>query len=95
MKSVSSWTLIWIERSVAMVSRFRISAVAGMLVVGLLAVSFSSAAKRKRPIRRLTFDPTAEKVEMFDGIDNGTIEVKMIPKSSLQGTNLWDSLLRS
>jgi len=74
-----------------MVSRFRISAVAGMLVVGLLAVQYSSAAKRKRPIRKLTFDPTAEKVGMFDGIDNGTIEVKMIPKNSLQGILLVEN----
>ena len=74
-----------------MLSRFRLSAVAGILIVGLLAVQFSSAAKKKRPIGKLTFDPTAEKVDMFEGIENGTLDVKMIPKNSLQGNLLVEN----
>ena len=53
----------------------------------LVSVSTAQAAKSKDLIKKLTFDPNAPKIGMFDGIDEGAIAVKMIPKNA-QGGNL-------
>jgi hypothetical protein len=48
-------------------------------------------SKAKRPIAKLTFDPTAESVELFDGMEQGLLEVKLIPKNSKQGNLLIEN----
>ncbi len=43
---------------------------------------------RKRPITRLTLDPSATQVALFDGIESGDLIVKMVPQNA-QGGNLF------
>jgi hypothetical protein len=44
-----------------------------------------TAATKQRPIRKLTYDPKAATVELFDGIEQGSLDAKLIPKDSLGG----------
>jgi hypothetical protein len=57
-----------------------------MLGLGLCVVAGLSAGPVKRPSKKLTYDPSAEQVELFDGIDAGDLEARVIPKDSLQAT---------
>ncbi|MBT4865998.1 MAG: hypothetical protein HON53_12910 [Planctomycetaceae bacterium] len=61
---------------------FRTRFVQPLLVssLALFAVVCLTGAK-KGPIKKLTFDPDAPVVELFDGIDNGTFEVRVAPKN--------------
>ncbi|HVV98739.1 MAG TPA: hypothetical protein VHB77_00280 [Planctomycetaceae bacterium] len=47
-----------------------------------LAVVAGLAGARKGPIKKPTFDPKAEQVELFTAIEEGRIEAKIIAKSS-------------
>lgn len=47
--------------------------------------------KGKRTITTLSLDPSAEKVSLFDGMDAGTLDVKMIAKDSLGGNLLIEN----
>ncbi|HEY2249526.1 MAG TPA: hypothetical protein VGH74_00650 [Planctomycetaceae bacterium] len=44
-----------------------------------------TAATKQRPIKKLSYDPSASTVDLFEGIEQGTIEATLIPKSSLVG----------
>ena len=57
-------------------------------VVTVLAASSADAAKRSRPITKPKFDPNAERVEMFKGMQDGLLEVKLIQQSPLKGNLL-------
>jgi hypothetical protein len=57
-----------------------------MLGLGLCVVAGLSAGPVKRPSKRLTYDPSAEQVELFDGIEAGDLDARVIPKDSLQAT---------
>jgi hypothetical protein len=43
------------------------------------------AATKSLPIKKLKYDPSAPAVELFEGIEQGTIEATLIPKDSLGG----------
>ena len=57
-----------------------------------LAYGFSSTAlaatkkSEKRPITNPKFDPTGAEVELFNGIETGQIEARLMPKGALSGT---------
>ncbi|MBM82854.1 MAG: hypothetical protein CMJ78_20015 [Planctomycetaceae bacterium] len=69
-----------------MATRRSIAAFSALLALGLLfGASQSNAAK---PITKLKFDPKAEKLEFFDAIKDGNIDVKMIPKNAMGGNLL-------
>ena len=53
----------------------------------LVSASTAQAGSSKGLIKKLTFDPNAPQIEMFDGIEEGAIDVKMIPKNA-EGGNL-------
>src|SRR5262245_24885193 len=57
-------------------------ALLSMGLVALCAGSIASAfaADSKRPITKLTFDPSLPQVELFDGIDSGTLTAKVVPQ---------------
>lgn len=61
----------------------------------LLAVAASTRADR--PKKLLQLDPDAVFVDLFDGMEDGTLEAKLVPKDSLGGkifiTNLTDKPL--
>ncbi|MCH8830805.1 MAG: hypothetical protein IID45_14610 [Planctomycetes bacterium] len=56
-----------------------------LLVVGVavFAVTFLAAA-RKSHVRRLTIDPSAPVVELFDGIERGVLHVRVVPKNEFE-----------
>jgi hypothetical protein len=59
-----------------------------LVASGLLLVSSLSAGAPKRPITKLTLDPSAEQVELFAGLEAGSLEARVIPKDSLSATVL-------
>ena len=59
-------------------------------VVGLLSLlavltTLNLTAAIKQPIKRPTYDPAAETVELFDGLEQGLFEATVIPISALEG----------
>src|SRR5262245_16185626 len=59
----------------------------GILTLCAVAVVMSSlaGATKQRPLKKLSYDPSAPVVELFDGMDQGAIAATMIPKNSLEG----------
>lgn len=51
----------------------------------LAVVGLSGAKKRNRPIRNPKYDPTAERVELFDAMKAESLSAVMIPQNSLHG----------
>ena len=70
---------------------------AGMLCLAAAALLLTDAStdaarpSRKRPMTRLSFDPTAEQVELFKAMEDEKIETKLISKSSLEGNLLIEN----
>jgi hypothetical protein len=44
-----------------------------------------TAATKQRPIKKLSIDPKAATIELFAGIEEGSLDAKLIPKDSLSG----------
>ena len=70
----------------------------GLLVlsVAVLYSTDASAAKRTkrkntRPITRPKYDATAEKIELFEGLKNGSLKVRMILEDSKKGRVLIEN----
>jgi hypothetical protein len=55
------------------------------------SASVSAAKKTSRPITRPKFDPTAERIGLFDGMKDGRLSVKVIMKNSLSGNVLIEN----
>ena len=55
--------------------------------LSLLVLSVASAEVRtKGAISKPKFDPSAERVELFKGVDEGLLEVKVVAKDAMAGT---------
>ncbi|MGE5193110.1 MAG: hypothetical protein ACM3U2_11485, partial [Deltaproteobacteria bacterium] len=58
-------------------------------MVGLCAAVFMTAsltgATKQRPIKKLSYDPSAPVVELFDGLEQGSLDATLIPRNSLGG----------
>jgi hypothetical protein len=67
--------------------RFRLST---WVVFGVAASAWIAAAATsqagKRPLKKLTYDPRAPVVDLFYGIEEGTLEAVLVPKNSLEGS---------
>lgn len=84
-----------------MIPRSRLSGV--LLALFCLTIAWETqtsqadAAKRQRPITKPKYDPDAEKVELFQGIEEGKFAVKVIAKDDMGGNvqiqNLTDKPL--
>ena len=57
----------------------------------LLIVAGGVATADSRPITKLQFDPTAEKVELFKAMADGQIDAKLIHKNSLSGNLILEN----
>ena len=69
------------------------SSMAPMLALLICGATVTAQAgeARQRPIKNPVYDPSAEKVELFAGIKDGSIEYKMIMKNAKQGTLLLEN----
>ena len=82
-----------------MISRrqFAVSALAVLTTVAAFAEVNVQAAKttkqkRKKPITKLTYDADAPRVELFKGIEDGTLSTKVIMKDKHEGRLLVENL---
>src|SRR5260221_13729764 len=62
-----------------------------VVICAAAAATHSAIGAGKRPPKKLGFDPQAPTIELFDGIDEGIIEARLIPKNSLEGTVFIDN----
>ncbi len=68
-----------------------------LTTIAVLSMGFALAgastlfAGGKGKITKPRFDPEAERVEFFDGMESGALGVKMIPKNSLKGNLLIEN----
>ena len=51
-----------------------------------LALTLSLTAAAKRPIKKLSYDPSAPSVDLFEGIDGGSLESTVVMKGPFEGT---------
>lgn len=72
-------------------NRCSVRVVAVVAVCLSLSVLANAAERRRRPITRPKFDPNAEKIELFTGIEVGHLNVKVIPKNADQGNILVEN----
>ena len=65
----------------------------GGLIVGLVAPGISAEAKKekKKISPAVKLDISAEHIDVFDGIEQGLLEVRMVPKDSLGGNMLIEN----
>jgi hypothetical protein len=73
-----------------MMVRIRLLSVAA-LAVALLATSSSFAAKKSGAITKPKFDPEAPVVKLFDGMESGQLESKLIMKNEFSGNLLIEN----
>jgi len=64
---------------------FVVCAGCGVLLTAQQVWTAKNKRKSKRPITKLTLNPIAEKVELFEGIANGTFKVNVLTKDSQHG----------
>ncbi len=72
-----------------------------LLGVGVLLIVAATAAaaeqtqpavaKEKKVTSKLQVDPKAERIDMFDGMKNGQIDVSMVPKNAFGGTAFFEN----
>ena len=63
-----------------------------LIVAASLPIELSAASKAiKKPIKNPKYDPTAEKVDLFDAVDAKQVTVKLVPKDALGGTVLIEN----
>ena len=73
-------------------STMRLRQITVVVVMCAAAIATHSATGAgKRPPKKLGLDPQAPTIDLFDGIDEGTIEARLIPKNSLEGTVFVDN----
>ena len=76
-----------------MFSRWRPWALVGALAVGLVApgISADSKKEKKEPKRKVVpavkVDESLDHIDVFEGIEKGVLDVKMIPKDAMGGTD--------
>ncbi len=69
-----------------MFCRWRPWALVGVLALTFVAPGLSADAKKpKKVVPAVKFDASAEQMDVFEGIERGILEVKMVPKDALGG----------
>ena len=79
-----------------MKSHFPLQALSRFVLAVCLSIAMASsllAAKRTRgAITKPKFDPKAKVVDLFEGIESGTLKVTVIPKNSKKGNVLFENM---
>lgn len=63
-----------------------------VITAGQVWSATKKRADRKRPITKPKFDPSAERVELFEGIEKGLFKVRVLPKDSKKGKLLIENM---
>ena len=56
-----------------------------LTLCAVVALTASLTAAKQAPIKKPKYDPSAPVIDLFEGIEQGSIEATLIPKSSLEG----------
>lgn len=77
-----------------MLTRWRPWALVGALAVGLVAPGISADSKKdakKKVVPAVKVDASLDHIDVFEGIEKGVLEVKMIPKDAMGGNMLIEN----
>lgn len=77
-----------------MLTRWRPWALVGALAVGLVAPGISADSKKdakKKVIPAVKVDESLDHIDVFEGIEKGLLDVKMIPKDAMGGNMLIEN----
>lgn len=81
-----------VRRSIAVMGVVSITMAATCLVLCDTSSTWAAGkSTAKRPLRKLTYDPNAEEVELFKGVESGQIKVKLIPQNAFGGNVLIEN----
>ncbi len=81
-----------VRRSIAALGAFALALAAAGLVLSDSAATWAAGKQpSKRPLKKLTYDPNAEEVELFKGIEAGQLKVKLIPQNAFGGNVLIEN----
>lgn len=80
-----------VRRSIAALGLLSLALAAVGLVLSDSSATWAAGKQTKRPLKKLTYDPNAEEVELFKGIESGQLKVKLIPQSALGGNVLIEN----
>jgi hypothetical protein len=79
-----------VRRLIAVSWIVAVLATGAALVTAPLA-GLAAEKKARKPVKVLKHDPTAEEVELFDGIETGQLDVKVVPKNAFGGNVLIEN----
>ncbi len=81
-----------VRRSIAVLGAVSVAIAATCLVLSGGSSTWAAGKQNvKRPLRKLTYDPNAEEVELFQGVESGQLKVKLIPQNSFGGNVLIEN----
>ncbi len=82
------------QRNTRMFSRWRPWALVGALAVSLVAPGISADSKKepkKKVVPAVKVDESLDHIDVFEGIEKGVLDVKMIPKDAMGGNMLIEN----
>jgi hypothetical protein len=80
-----------VRRSIAALGILSLALAAVGLVLSDSSATWAAGKQSKRPLKKLTYDPNAEEVELFQGIESGQLKVKLIPQNAFGGNVLIEN----
>lgn len=80
-----------VRRSIAVLGAASVAIAAMCLVLSGASSTWAAGKQNKRPLRKLTYDPNAEEVDLFKGMESGQLKVKLIPQNSFGGNVLIEN----
>ncbi|MDP1796560.1 MAG: hypothetical protein Q8K78_03725 [Planctomycetaceae bacterium] len=81
-----------VRRSIAVLGAVSVAIAATCLVLSGTSATWAAGKQTaKRPLKKLTYDPNAEEVDLFKGMESGQLKVKLIPQNSFGGNVLIEN----
>lgn len=80
-----------VRRSIAALGMLSLALAAACLVLQDSSATWAAGKTSKRPLKKLTYDPNAEEVDLFKGMESGQLKVKLIPQNALGGNVLIEN----
>lgn len=81
-----------VRRSIAVLGAVTVAIAATCLVLSATSATWAAGKQNtKRPLKKLTYDPNAEEVDLFKGMESGQLKVKLIPQNAFGGNVLIEN----
>jgi len=81
-----------VRRTIAVLCTLAFLATGLVVLPGTSEVAAASKKTAKKPLTKLQLDPNAEEVDLFQGIEDGQLTARLIPKNAFGGNVLIENL---